>query len=697
MNTISNQYLDRYENFAAQTSDQTAKVREGMLSGKLETEGNVFGRAIQYFFGGGRNQTVKNFTAVLQQKYGGAVSGDEEFKKLQQEAIKGGLTPEVIKSMAKMAQAAKELETQKVKSARGENVLGVVTLASVPDRADIIRQKQETYRQELKSLSPNQPDRAAWCEKMIGLLDQASTYQAKINKALLNPSTDLSSKATGYQRAERLIKLENFQKVNDRPNKLELLIEEIEKEKEQLTIYQKKLEEVNGKLATAAPGSIGNHHPLNKSREDLTNAIKHQQNLIEHQIASADYIRPPFEKMDETTQKAKEEKKWNIVAEKVLARSQYFFSEAVLTSAIGEKDKRSYLNHAGEAFWSASEEAQQTNPNPEIINCCFRSAELLEQAVKAFDEGKFDKATYLDKEATVLFGISKEAHEENPNPEIINCCLRGAGLFEQAVNAVDEGKIDNAMLFSNAGDALFDSLMEAKKENPNQEIIGRHLRVAELYEQAAKAVDEGKLDQITYLANAINALQKISKEEKKRNPNPEIINRYLRSAELYEQAAKTFDEGKIDKANYLNNAGDALWKAAKEAKKEEPDQEVVSYYLRFSKVYEEAVKAFDEGKVDKATYLNNATNAFLKAVEEEFQKTNPNQEIIDHCFRSGNLHMQAVNAVDEGNVKKGTSLNGAGIALYNAAQEAQKENPNKKVITGYLLYAKIAEESVNEV
>ncbi|MBM3194111.1 MAG: hypothetical protein FJZ59_07775 [Chlamydiae bacterium] len=670
MNDIRNQNLDRYENFAVETTDETAKIRGGMFSGKLETEGNFFGRIIQYLFGGGRSATVKDFTATLQQKYGITISDCTNFQQLQQEAIGGGLTPKLIKSMALIAQEAKkdkELKIQKIKSAHGETVLGVFTLANAPDRSGIVRQKKATYQQELKNLSSNQSDRAAWCEKMIALLDKASAYQVKINKALLTFSADFSSKTPGYQQAERLIKLENFRKVNDRPNKLELHIEEIEQEKKILTLYQNKLEEVEAKLAIAEPGSIDSQHTLILRYQKLTRAIEHQQTLIEDQIAFADYIRPPFEKMDEATQKTKEERKWKINAEKARAQAEHVASETWLFLGLEQNSKRLYLNNQSTAFFKIAIEAEKTNPNQEIISRYLRSAELHEQAVKAFDEGKVDQATYLNKAGSALQKACEEAKKTNPNQEVISRYLRSAELHEQAVKAFDEGKVDQVTYLNNAGSALQKACEEAQKAKPKQEIISRYLRSAELHEQAVKAFDEGKVDQATYLNNAGSAFFNASKEDSIDSwvsYRQEIIHNYCLSAELYEQAAKAF-----------------------------PNEKIVNRYLRIARLYERAAEAFNKYDLNGGNNLNKAGAAFQRALEAS-QKSHPNRDfIVLHLLRSARLYEQA--GKPQITTTRRMYLNAASEYLQKASEELQKAKPDQLKVDMSLSSAKNYEKTAS--
>jgi hypothetical protein len=65
---------------------------------------------------------------------------------------------------------------------------------------------------------------------------------------------------------------------------------------------------------------------------------------------------------------------------------------------------------------------------------------------------------------------------------------------------------------------------------------------------------------------------------------------------------------------------------------------------------------------------------------QEVQKPEPNQQCIDWLTQLASMYQRATEAYAAGQNNKATYLNEAGEFLWYAAQEAQKPEPNQKII-----------------
>nr|MDH4470286.1 hypothetical protein [Verrucomicrobiae bacterium] len=109
----------------------------------------------------------------------------------------------------------------------------------------------------------------------------------------------------------------------------------------------------------------------------------------------------------------------------------------------------------------------------------------------------------------------------------------------------------------------------------------------------------------------------------------------------------------------------------------------IDWYTQSASLHQQAAEAEAEGLNKKAEYLNDEGKSFFNAAEEA-QKPNPNQQSIDWYTQSASLHQQAAEAEAEGLNKKAGYLSNAGWALSHAAFNAQYPNPDQQSIQQYL-------------
>jgi hypothetical protein len=232
--------------------------------------------------------------------------------------------------------------------------------------------------------------------------------------------------------------------------------------------------------------------------------------------------------------------------------------------------------------------------------------------------------------------------------------------------------------------------LEAQKPTPNQQSIDLFTQSASLYKEAAEAGAEGLHDKASYLDHAGDAFSEAAREAQKPTPNQQIIDWFTQSASLYKEAAEADAAGLNRKAVYLHNAGHAFSRAAREAQKPTPNQQIIDWFTQSASLKKEAAEAEAAGLDRKASYLHRAGRAFSEAAEEA-QKPNAKQQSIHLFTQSASLYQQAAQAHAEGLHDKASYLHHAGGAFYRAAQAAQYEDANQLEIARHLSIARLYE------
>jgi hypothetical protein len=236
-------------------------------------------------------------------------------------------------------------------------------------------------------------------------------------------------------------------------------------------------------------------------------------------------------------------------------------------------------------------------------------------------------------------------------------------------------------------------------------------------EKEALARSEELLDRVSltlpsstiwdYFHVAAAAFQLVAEEAQKPNPNQQTIDSFTQSASLFQQAAKANAAGQGRKADYLSDAGGALYLAAREAQipnsNPETSKQIINWFSEAASMFQLAAEAIPEGQDIKAVclaeYLHSAGNALFDAAKEA-QKPNSNPEtseqIIDLYTQAASMFQLAAEAIAAGHIKKAVYLNNAGIVLYWAAREAQKPNPNQQTIDSFTQSASLFQQAAEE-
>jgi hypothetical protein len=315
----------------------------------------------------------------------------------------------------------------------------LVCLDNNYSRSYFITQKKSAYEQELLSLNEGS-ERANLLNALILLLDQAHTYQAQMLKHL-----EAQAEKKISQALKNSYFLHGMMEINKGPNKVELLIEEIEKDYQELMRSQKTSEEIENKITALISETPPAPIPplLINAQQVIRESLDHYRALIPLKLDSANLIQLPFEKkIDEATQAAIEASRINIIKTAALAQQRYLLAKN---------------NFYKTTFpWSA-----MTNPS-----------------IPAND---------LNSAAISLHNVFDEAQRDQPRQEVMDYFLRSAELFQQAVAALgdqnDPNRVNRATSLSNAGGSLFKAALEAKRLAPRQNVIDRYLESAEFYQK----------------------------------------------------------------------------------------------------------------------------------------------------------------------------------------------------------------------
>jgi hypothetical protein len=449
--------------------------------------------------------------------------------------------------------------------------------------SDGIANKIESYQKRLKAAGTQQTQKEI--EKFTNLISTLETdfltanrkYQGLIIGHLANSATSHDPKIVALQRLSRIseaIKLD--ERLDERPNKIEVLAEKLEHDYTQLATYQERVQVLQREIDQKA-------EPMDRlleAMDHLLKAITHQSKLIKARVARATLIRPPYETLSEEQQTKLSFNKWLCIEKEALARSEELKAQKFSLSIFN--NNRDYLDEAAKAFQHVAEEAQKPNPNQQRIDRLIQSANLYQQLVSLFQqasEAQFanqnEKAMYLYSAGCALSKAAWEAQKPNSNPEtfnpetfnpetskqIIDLYTQAASMFQLAAEAIAAGQGKKAKYLHDAGNALFDAAREAQKPNSNLEtskqIIYLRTQLASLFQQAA---------------------------EETQNPNSEtsqqIIDLCVKSAVLFNSAVFKEDLGLNKEAAYLKKAAAAFCWAALEAQKLIPNQERILQYVK---------------------------------------------------------------------------------------------------------------------
>ncbi len=419
------------------------------------------------------------------------------------------------------------------------------------NRANDIAKKRDAYQQELKeeaqrSSSSDSENRTFTLSHLIAVLEKASSYQNAMLKKLYNHEPSTKPNIAMLQESHRL---KNAIEINEFPNKIEAISDQIEQDYfllDKIQIQLNALQQYQDKLT-----ANGRNIPpaLSKARKALDQAKAHQKELIKARSAYAQSLLPPFQEIDQPTQTRIDEHLSSCTREREFVRKKMQSIGAMLYDD-QRLAQQLYIQYTARLNDQASREAQRPQPRQQIIDLLTRSAELFKQAAQ---ENNPEKAEALSDAALAFRDATQEAQRPQPRQQVIDLFTRSAEISIQVAQENSSKKIATlntvALTFSRI-------VQEMQKYRPNQGVIDLYTRSAECYQQAAQATGLKKAE---FLNAAGFDFSNAAKEAQRPQPRQQVIDLYTRSAECYQQAAQENDPRK---AKSLSDAGSSLFSEA---------------------------------------------------------------------------------------------------------------------------------------
>ena len=483
--------------------------------------------------------------------------------------------------------AAVTSEIQKKKPAL--NHAPSIEFSNSYNRADEINKKKDAYQAELESAKANpapseSTERIESLTRLISILEKAAKYQnAMVLHLQKEPSPATKAFLSSREAFGNVVAIENSIKINSRPNKIERIVEEVEEDYKALTDYQSRLAEKQAALQSENGAPAPNQDRINQLEvqvDHLNNAITHRRRLLELRENSATLLPFPFEEINAKTKADLARNKWDCVSEKALSQAADLYQQAVTAEGAGQLRKARHLKNAGNSLFKLAEEAQKPEPQERVIDLYIQAKDLYQQAVTAEGAGQPQKAHYLKNAGYIFFKLAEEAQKPQPQELVMAWYTQSAELHQQAVTAEDAGQPQKANYLANAGISLFKLAEETQKSQPQGRVIAWYTQATNLYQQAVAAEDAGQPQKAIYLNNTGNSLFRAAQEAQKPHPQERAITLCAQSAELHQQAVAAEDAAQHQKAIYLTNAGISLFRAAKEAQTTQPREQFINARLR---------------------------------------------------------------------------------------------------------------------
>ena len=251
-------------------------------------------------------------------------------------------------------------------------------------RDDKLSEKITEYEKELNSLDSNS-EQAGIIQELIKLHFKAREYHEKSIKHLIpdDKVSFLNRKEEALDRKATLkvcSVLQILEDINNNPNKVERLIEEIEKDYQGFIRSQETSGKIEDLISETPPAPIP--PLLINAQQAIRESLDHYRALIQLKSASAELIKPPFEEIDQEAQAAIEASKINIIRTAALAQERYLSAKNKLYRFTQENNnfvpmlQDDWINHVDRSLFEVALEAQREEPRQEVIDRFLHSAEL---------------------------------------------------------------------------------------------------------------------------------------------------------------------------------------------------------------------------------------------------------------------------------------------------------------------------------
>ena len=293
----------------------------------------------------------------------------------------------------------------------------------------------------------------------IPLFQKANNYQIEIINHALRHYNAENPPALFSKNEYHVQTLRVLNKINEKPNQVEQLINHIEKEDQERTNCETRLEEIETRIRDLQSRGQAIPEKLTKSVSHFNEAIPFYNQLLPLRRESAEWITLPYknETIDEQMRNAREAGRSNFIRISTDARLNYLrgeneYLETILSPHLYglNHSPLSHLRSADDALCNAAQEAQKPQPNQQAIEYYLRSAELYQEAATALKNEVYSAyitpASHLNNAGSALSRAAEEAQKDRPRQKVIKHYLRSAELYQEAATAFVENPYDPNMV-----------------------------------------------------------------------------------------------------------------------------------------------------------------------------------------------------------------------------------------------------------
>ena len=461
------------------------------------------------------------------------------------------------------------------------------------NRATSIDERKAAYQQKLrqeqiKNPSPASADRIFALQHLIAVLEKASDYQNKIvNHLHKNTSHENTSSSSSKTAAlKHSYGLQAALAINDSPNKIERIADEIESNFQSLTSYQTALDVVQENINRYTP----TEQQISENLESIRRNINFRSDLIKRFIeASAAYVTllpPPYETMNQATQRAIGLLESNYIDKKLAIK--YLESAGRFFRGDGEMTAR----------WKAAQEAQKNEPRQQAIDLYLESADLARQAHIPANAAIINE---LNRARAFLSEAAEEAQKNEPRQQVIDLYLQSVDLYREAGEMYDAANLEPWGILHSAAEAVSRAAKELQENEPRQQVIHFYLQSADFYREATIAADpqiKRNLELAGTSLSQAGTLAKIDTES-----NKEAIDMLTQSADFYREAAAHSD---VEGSQYLTVAGNILSKGVDYySLSSDRMKKVADLFTQSANCYREAAATKSEDKIENLRMAGN--------------------------------------------------------------------------------------------
>jgi hypothetical protein len=316
---------------------------------------------------------------------------------------------------------------------------------------------------------------------------------------------------------------------------------------------------------------------------------------------------------------------------------------------------------------------------------------------------------------SILRRVKTEANKERPQKEAINLFFQAVDLYLQTVNILDMNHSLSQLkvnLIRGKHYSLLYMAQELQREDQRPLVIEHISEALKWFDQAIATLEnETDPDKITHakkIGDIAWKLNNIIESERRDNQNEVVISRLLQAVDFYRKAVASLenenDPDRVRKVEYWNNAGEACRQSAYE----NTTQKIKYSALEALSYFEQAVAALEDenesDRIDRAEYLNNIGEAILDANYRDVEFLSSDHVWVGDVIHSANALRCFKKAItvfnDEKNpyrIEGAKCLNNAGKLYLEAAKKSESRFAPLAPLKDLLEEAKSWEKSCQDI